>query len=106
MNPGQEYFAVIFSSQLSGSDIEGYEEMAERMEELATTQEGYLGIESARGDRGFGISVSYWKDERSISAWKKNAEHLLAQHLGKEKWYRKYSLRIAKVSREYHFPKG
>ena len=78
--------------------------MAEKMEKLAMTQEGYLGIESARGENGFGLSVSYWKDEESIISWKKNAEHLLAQCLGKNKWYRAYSLRIAKVSRAYKFP--
>lgn len=62
---------------------------------------GYLGFESARSE--IGISVSYWKDLESIKNWKNNAEHLLAQQLGKTKWYQHYSLRIAKVERDYHF---
>lgn len=72
------------------------------MEELAVTQEGFLGIESSRNDLVFGITVSYWKDEESIRAWKKNSEHILAQEFGRETWYQKYSIRIARVTREYH----
>lgn len=41
------YYAVIFSTLLT-DDTNGYLEAAERMEELAKHQKGYLGIESAR----------------------------------------------------------
>ncbi|MUP45300.1 antibiotic biosynthesis monooxygenase [Gramella sp. BOM4] len=98
--PEPPYYAVIFTSILK-KDHPGYEEMAIRMEELATQQPCYLGIESARS--GIGISVSYWKDLESISNWKNQSEHLLAQELGKTKWYKSYSLRISKVERHYTF---
>jgi len=94
------YYAVIFSTILT-NDISSYIEMANKMEELAKEQNGYLGIESARSE--IGITVSYWKDEYSILAWKSNLEHQEAQKLGKEKWYKKYQLRICKVEREYGF---
>ena len=76
--------------------------MAQRMVELAQQQPGYLGIESARED--IGITVSYWKDLASIRQWKKNAEHLQAQSLGKERWYSAYTTRIALVEKEYSKP--
>lgn len=98
--PSPPYYAVIFTSVKSPED-EGYAAMAKRMEELAKAQPGYLGFESARTD--LGISVSYWKDLQSISQWKNNAEHLLAQQLGREKWYSAYHIRIAKVERDYSF---
>lgn len=96
----KEYYAVIFSSKLS-KEHDGYFEAACRMEELAKEQQGFLGIESARGEDGFGISVSYWESEHAILAWKENAVHREIQRLGKEKWYSSYSLRVCKVSREY-----
>ncbi|MCP9199479.1 antibiotic biosynthesis monooxygenase [Gramella sp. GC03-9] len=96
--PNPPYYAVIFTSVLK-TEHPGYEEMALKMEELASEQPGYLGIESARS--GIGISVSYWKDLESIKNWKNHSEHLLAQELGKTKWYRSYSLRISKVERDY-----
>ena len=72
--PAPPYYAVIFSSQRSEGEA-GYNAMAERMVELAAPQPGYLGIESCRGEDGFGITVSYWRSEADIVAWKRNAEH-------------------------------
>ncbi|MEM1293942.1 MAG: antibiotic biosynthesis monooxygenase [Verrucomicrobiota bacterium] len=94
------YYAVIFSSQTFGPNPE-YDAMAERMVELAAAQPGFLGIDSARGSDGFGITVSYWENEASIHAWRQNAEHQEAQRRGKEEWYQDYDLRIARVCREY-----
>jgi heme-degrading monooxygenase HmoA len=45
--------------------------------------------------------VSYWRDEDSIRRWKRNADHLIAQQLGKEKWYPAYSIKVARVERAY-----
>nr|WP_279169479.1 antibiotic biosynthesis monooxygenase [Providencia huaxiensis] len=75
--------------------------MANRMMELAQQQPGFIGIESARDE--IGITVSYWKSLEAIQAWKNNAEHLVAQQLGKEKWYEWFTTRIAKIEREYYF---
>ncbi len=96
------YYAVIFTTQLS-ENIEGYYEMAEKMDELAKKQDGYLGIESARSD--VGITVSYWKNLEAITNWKNNIEHTKARDIGRDKWYKKYQLRICKVEREYGFEK-
>jgi heme-degrading monooxygenase HmoA len=93
------YYAVIFTSKLANTA--GYAQMALKMEELAQQQAGFMGMDSARED--VGITVSYWKDVESIQAWKKNVDHLNAQELGKTKWYESYSVRIAKVEREYNF---
>ena len=99
------YYAVIFSNRLS-EDHEGYEEMGNRMYELALTQPGCLGAESTRDASLFGITVSYWKDEQSLLDWKKNAEHLGAQIMGIERWYAHYELRVAKIERAYSGPEG
>ncbi len=94
------YYAVIFTSTVT-NDLDGYEETANKMEELAKEQPGYLGIEYARSE--VGITVSYWKDLNSITQWKNNIEHTAARELGRKKWYQKYQLRICKVEREYGF---
>jgi len=94
------YLAVIFSSQRTEGD-QGYGAMADRMVELAKAQPGFLGVESARDANGFGITVSYWKDEAAIAAWKAHAEHAEAQRLGWERWYADFRLRVCRVDREY-----
>ena len=75
--------------------------MAERMVELAAKQPGFLGVESVRGEDGFGITVSYWTTEAAITAWKGNWEHQAAQEGGKRTWYADYHLRVARVERAY-----
>lgn len=96
------YYAVVFSSSLS-DDLVGYKQMTEKMEALAKKQEGFLGVEYAREE--IGITVSYWESLKAITKWKNNIEHTEARNLGREKWYKKYRLRICKVEREYGFEK-
>ncbi|MGI9373019.1 MAG: antibiotic biosynthesis monooxygenase family protein [Hyphomicrobiales bacterium] len=103
--PEPPYYAVIFSAQQS-DDIEGYGPMADTMIELAAQQSGYLGIENTRGADGFGITISYWKSEADIAAWKENVRHQAAQKAGMERWYSSYTLRVAKVERAYTGPAG
>lgn len=98
--PQPPYYAVIFSNVRTAGD-NGYDEMADKMSELAKQQKGYLGQESSRGPDGFGITVSYWADLESIKKWKNNSEHLFAQEQGKKIWYRQYMTRICKVERDY-----
>ena len=94
------YVAVIFTSVRTSGD-NGYAATAARMDELAAEQPGYLGIESARNDDGFGITVSYWSDEDAARSWKRVAEHAEAQRRGRDEWYLSYTIRVATVVREY-----
>lgn len=103
--PSPPYYAVIFTSRLSHNDA-GYEAMGNILSELANHQPGYLGMETTRGSDRLGITVSYWRDEASILAWKGEMKHLLAQKAGIERWYEHYELRVAKVERAYNGPQG
>jgi heme-degrading monooxygenase HmoA len=103
--PQPPYYAVIFTAQRTDGD-HGYGAMAEQMEQLALAQTGCLGAESTRDAEGLGITVSYWADEAAIAAWKAQAQHLVAQRLGRERWYSHYELRIARVERAYSGPEG
>lgn len=98
--PAPPYYAVIFSSQRTPQD-NGYAEMADRMVELAAAQPGFLGVESARGADGFGITISYWSSLEAIAAWRSHAEHRVAQEMGKSGWYGHYEVRITRVERAY-----
>lgn len=103
--PEPPYYAVIFTAQRTAGDL-GYDAMADQMVALAEHQPGYIGNESTRDEVGLGMTVSYWKDEASLLAWKDVAQHLLAQKLGKTRWYQHYTLRVAKVERAYEGPEG
>ena len=68
--PNPPYYAVIFSSRRTDQDDTAYQVMAEKMQALASQQQGYLGFESVRDATGKGISVSYWADLESIRIWR------------------------------------
>ena len=95
--PQPPYYAVIFTSVRTEGD-NGYAEMADRMVELARQQDGFLGVESARNE--VGITVSYWRDLESIAAWKQNAEHQIAQQMGRGEWYKTFNTRVALDERD------
>ena len=100
--PEEASYAVIFTSRhAEGARQDGYDATAARMEELVARQPGFLGMESARGDDGVGITVCYWRSLEDIRAWKAVEEHQLAQQQGRDRWYAAYRVRIARIEREY-----
>jgi heme-degrading monooxygenase HmoA len=102
--PDPPYYAVIFTSQRTADDEDAYNQTAARMEELAQSMPGYLGIESARSPDGLGITISYWASEPDLARWKQHQEHRDAQNRGRKLWYEHYEVRVAKVERAYGGP--
>jgi heme-degrading monooxygenase HmoA len=104
--PAPPYFAVVFCSLRRSGEIPEYAAAAQRMLALAAEQPGFLGMDSARGPDGLGVSVSYWRDEASIAAWREHAEHVSVQRAGRQRWYEQYAIHIARVERSYRFTAG
>ncbi|MGA2156535.1 MAG: antibiotic biosynthesis monooxygenase [Bryobacteraceae bacterium] len=101
--PEPPYYAVIFTSTRTEGDW-GYGETAALLEELAREVPGFLGMESARGADGFGITVCYWATEAAIEEWKCHIDHQAAQARGRREWYKRYEIRVARVDRAYAGP--
>ena len=99
---GRGALAVIFTSLRTAGDG-GYAQTAEEMVRLASGQDGFLGVESARDPDGLGITVSYWRDEAAIAGWKADLEHREAQRRGRHDYYQRFELRVAKVERQKSF---
>lgn len=96
--------AVIFAAQRNGLDEAGYQAMADTMEALAARQPGYLGMDHARGGDGHGITISYWTDDRTAKAWRDHPEHRAARDAGRDRWYSRYTLHVARIERAYAWP--
>jgi heme-degrading monooxygenase HmoA len=101
--PTPPYYAVIFTSVRTEGD-HGYTEMADQMVELASQQDGFLGVESARNE--IGITVSYWRDLESIRNWRENFDHIIAREKGRKEWYQTFKVRIAKIENDYVFERN
>jgi heme-degrading monooxygenase HmoA len=96
-------YVVIFTSLRSPDDGVDYAATATAMMALAQQQPGYLGVVSARTPGAEGITLSYWRSEHDIAAWKAQADHQQAQSQGRSTWYSAYSLVVARVERAHAY---
>jgi heme-degrading monooxygenase HmoA len=92
-------YAVIFKAKVNELD-KAYYEMASRMRELAISEYGCSEFVSVT-EGGQEVAISYWDNLNNINKWKENAEHLVAQELGKSTWYKTYHVQVVEIIREY-----
>jgi heme-degrading monooxygenase HmoA len=95
--------AVIFVAARTAADEVGYQAAAARMAARATAMPGYLGMDSARGADGVGVTVSWWTDRAAARAWRDDPEHAAIRERGRTTWYRWYRLTVAEVERGYEW---
>ncbi|WP_367573891.1 antibiotic biosynthesis monooxygenase [Streptomyces griseoaurantiacus] len=96
------YYVAVFST-VRTADQDGYRETDARMEELVRDVPGFLGMDHAQTPGGLGITVGYFRDADALAAWRRDAEHRAAQRRGREQWYERYTLHVAKVERSHAF---
>ena len=95
-------YAVIFTATVGDQDSR-YRKMAGQLRDLAMTDFGCTEfISVTEGEQE--IALSYWPDEDAIKDWKQQAEHRVAQQLGREGWYKHYKVEVVKILRAYDGP--
>lgn len=92
-------YIVIFKATIKQLDAT-YSEIAQKLRNKALTEFNCVKFEAC-SENGFEIALSYWNCLEDIKLWQQDAEHQVAQHLGKEKWYQSFSVEICKVERSY-----
>lgn len=83
-------YAVIFIAEINELD-KAYSEMTLQMQELAMEKYGCSKFVSVT-EGSHEIAISYWQDQEQIKKWKLDAEHLVAQKLGRSRWYISYKI--------------
>ncbi|HEY4112695.1 MAG TPA: antibiotic biosynthesis monooxygenase [Rhizomicrobium sp.] len=65
--------------------------------------DGFVSIErfESLSHPGKVLSLSFWRDEEAVAAWRNLEEHRAAQSAGRSGLFRDYRLRIASVVRDY-----
>jgi len=91
-------YAVIFRASVAQLDDE-YSRLAQRLKTLAFEKYGCREFVSVTGGDEE-IAISYWDTEQQIRDWKNDPEHRHAQAMGREKWYRSYSVEVCEVVRK------
>lgn len=65
--------------------------------------DGFISVERFESltEKGKMLSVSFFRDEAAVQAWRNVAEHRVAQAKGRGGIFKDYRLRIASVIRDY-----
>jgi heme-degrading monooxygenase HmoA len=93
--------AVIF--EVRPRDRAAYLDVAASLRPLLDGIDGFLSIErfESLSEKGKLLSLSFWRDEEAVAAWRNTREHRAAQAAGRNEILRDYRLRIAGVVRDY-----
>jgi heme-degrading monooxygenase HmoA len=93
--------AVIFEAW--PADLGRYLGIAAALRPELERIDGFLSIERYKSltTPGKLLSLSFWRDEEAVKAWRNTAEHRAAQAAGRGGIFAEYRLRLAHVLRDY-----
>ncbi len=95
--------AVIFEFWTNPDKADIYWDHAKAMSELVKDADGFISIErfESVSEEGKFVSLSFWRDEAAVQAWRNRLQHRAAQSAGRAGAFKDYRLRVAEVSRDY-----
>ena len=95
--------AVIFEVWPEEAHRQEYLDIAARLRPLLDEIDGFISIErfESLAQPGKILSLSFWRDEAAVDAWRRIGEHRAAQTRGRTVLFGDYRLRIAGVIRDY-----
>ena len=95
--------AVIFEVWPAEGQRQTYLDIAAQLRPLLEEIDGFLSIErfESLSEPGKILSLSFWRDEQALAAWRRLEPHRDAQALGRAEVFGDYRLRVAGVIRDY-----
>jgi heme-degrading monooxygenase HmoA len=93
---------TLFRSRLTSQAGDDYSAMGAEMLERARTYPGFIAKEFKAED-GERLTVVWWENDELLAVWRRDERHLVAQKLGRERWYHCYHIEVAEVIREQQF---
>jgi heme-degrading monooxygenase HmoA len=100
-------FSVIFEVRPNEGRKEEYLELAKHLKPILESIDGFIDNErfESRTRRGWILSHSTWRDEKSVVRWRTENEHHATQAKGRFEIFEDYHLRVGDVTFDSHPPK-
>lgn len=94
---------VIFEVTPKPGRAQEYFDLAAELRPELEKIDGFISVErfESRTEEGKYLSLSVWRDEEAVRAWRELAEHKAAQDKGKSEIFADYHIRVAEVVRDY-----
>lgn len=95
--------AVIFEVWLTAEHKQEYLDIAAQLRPLLEEIDGFISIErfASLSQPNKLLSLSFWRDEEAVAAWRGLEAHRQAQAQGRGYIFEDYRLRVAGVLRDY-----
>lgn len=95
--------AVIFEVWPAEGRQADYLDSAATLRPLLEQVDGFISVErfASLAEPGKVLSLSFWRDEAAVAAWRSLPEHRAAQAGGRGGVFADYRLRVATVVRDY-----
>ncbi len=95
--------AVLFEVKMPDEQRGRYLDIAAALRPRLEKIDGFISIEryESLSEKGKLLSLSFWRDEAAVAAWRNTPEHRAAQGIGRNEVFSDYRLRIAAVVRDY-----
>jgi len=95
--------AVIFEVIPTSEGKQEYLRIAAELRAFLEKRDDFISIERFQSlvDENKILSLSFWRDEKAIKAWRNLFEHRQAQQKGKSALFESYRIRVARVIRDY-----
>jgi heme-degrading monooxygenase HmoA len=101
-------FAVIFEVQPKQERWEDYLSLAKQLKPKLEATDGFIDNERFESKRTKGrlLSLSTWRDEKSVVRWRSHGEHHGVQEKGRFEIFEDYHLRVGEITADTQPPKG
>lgn len=95
--------AVIFEVWPREERREQYLDIARELRAELEAIDGFISVErfASLSDPGKILSLSFFRDEEAVAAWRNTVAHRTAQAAGRAEIFANYRLRVAEVLRDY-----
>lgn len=95
--------AIIFEVWPAEGQGDTYLDLAARLRVDLEKMDGFISVERFESltNPGKMLSLSIWRDEESVKAWRNLTSHRKTQAAGRAGVFRDYRLRVAAVVRDY-----
>lgn len=95
--------AVIFEFRPGDGKLGRYLDLAAEMKKEVEAIDGFISVERFESihEKGKYVSLSFWRDEAAVEAWREHLKHRAAQGEGRAGIFSDYRLRVARVLRDY-----
>jgi heme-degrading monooxygenase HmoA len=95
--------AVIFEVWPAEGQRQTYLDIAAQLRPLLDQIDGFISIErfESLSEPGKLLSLSFWRDEQAVAAWRRLEPHRGAQARGRSEVFQDYRLRVGGVIRDY-----